>query len=179
MRVSAELREYDTLVCRECRDKIRADGLDGTPSVKVEVPSDPQARRCLFSYCQNAGRSEYEGYCAAHGEMPEAEPAQASEGAEEVEHAATVAPNITGERAEVWLFGEYRVTATADVDDAVKCRDHLNEAAERWLNRRGRATPPLDIEALAEEIVAELSRHTPCCLKPALLAILQRATGRK
>ena len=49
---------------------------------------------------------------------------------------ATVTPNITGERAELWLFGEYRVSASADVDDVLRARDHINELAERWLAMR-------------------------------------------
>lgn len=49
---------------------------------------------------------------------------------------ATVVSNITGERAELWLFGEWKACSSSDTDDLFEVRDRLNELAEEWHRRR-------------------------------------------
>jgi hypothetical protein len=51
------------------------------------------------------------------------------------EEIVTVTPNITGERAELWLAGTYRVTASADVEDVLSAAKHIREDIAAFLHR--------------------------------------------
>ena len=47
----------------------------------------------------------------------------------------TTAPNITGERVELWLAGSYRITSSEDVDDVLTAAEHIREGIAAFIAR--------------------------------------------